>query len=160
MKKQFALYVFAMAGLLILAANTLAQESSPDGVPVHMVVTVEARHGTTPPEVTREDVMVYEGRERDRVTAWVPAQGERAALEFFVLIDDGASVSLGSQLEDIRQFIIAQPATAKIGVAYMQNGTARVIQDLTSDHGQAAKALRLPWAIRGRTPAPILLCRT
>ena len=154
MKKQFALYVFAMAGLLILAANTLAQESSPDGVPVHMVVTVEARHGTTPPEVTREDVMVYEGRERDRVTAWVPAQGERAALEFFVLIDDGASVSLGSQLEDIRQFIIAQPATAKIGVAYMQNGTARVIQDLTSDHGQAAKALRLPMGNPGANASP------
>ena len=152
MKRQFALY--AMAGLLILAADTLAQESSPDGVPVHMVVTVEARHGTTPPEVTREDVMVYEGRERDRVTAWVPAQGERAALEFFILIDDGASVSLGSQLEDIRQFIIVQPATAKIGVAYMQNGTARVLQDLTSDHGQAAKALRLPMGNPGANASP------
>jgi hypothetical protein len=153
-KKQFALYVFAIAGLLILAANTLAQESSPPGVPVHMVVTVEARHGTTPPELTREDVMVYEGREHDRVTDWVPAQGEQAALEFFILIDDGTSVSLGSQLEDIRQFIIAQPATAKIGVAYMQNGTAKVIQDLNSDHDRAAKALRLPMGSPGANASP------
>jgi hypothetical protein len=51
---------------------------------------------------------------------------------------------LGSQLEDIGQFINAQPESTKVGVAYMQNGTARVEANLTSDHAQAAKALRLP----------------
>jgi hypothetical protein len=98
--------------------------------------------------------MVYEGRDRDQVTDWIPAQGERAALEFFILIDDGASVSLGSQLEDIRQFINAQPATTKVGIAYMQNGTAKIVQDLTSDHPQAAKALRLPFGNPGVNSSP------
>src|ERR1039458_2050294 len=36
----------------------------------------------------------------------------------------------------------------------MQNGTAKVIQDLTSDHGQAAKALRLPMGNPGENASP------
>ena len=98
--------------------------------------------------------MVYEGHDRDRVTDWVPAQGDHAALEFFILIDDGASISLGSQLDDLRQFINGQPATAKIGIAYMQNGMADVLQNPTSDHAAAAKALRLPQGIVGADASP------
>jgi hypothetical protein len=141
-----------LAMVLLTNLYSLGQEGAPVGVPVHMVVTVEARHGTTPPEITREDVMVHEGHDRDRVTEWVPAQGEHSALELFILIDDGAS--LGSQLEDIRQFINAQPSTTKIGIAYMQNGVARVLQNLTTDHAQAAKAVRLPLGVIGADASP------
>lgn len=131
-----------------------AQEPAAGGVPAHLLVTVEPRHGSNVPVINREDVMVYEGHDRDTVTEWVPAQGDRAALELFILLDDGSSTSLGSQLEDIRQFINAQPASTKIGVAYMQDGTAHVEQDLTSDHAQAAKALRLPKGIGGINASP------
>ena len=131
-----------------------AQEPAAGGVPAHLLVTVEPRHGSNVPVINREDVMVYEGHDRDTVTEWVPAQGDRAALELFILLDDGSSTSLGSQLEDIRQFINAQPASTKIGVAYMQDGTAHVEQDLTSDHAQAAKALRLPKGIGGINGSP------
>ena len=133
----------------------VAQETSPPaGAGVNLVVTVEARHGSNVPDITRDDVMVYEGHDRDRVTGWLPLKGDHAGLEFFVLLDDSSNVSLGSQLEDLRQFINAQPATMKIGVAYMQNGIARVVQDLTSDHALAAKALRLPLANPGASASP------
>jgi len=132
-----------------------AQESVPStGPAVNLVVTVEARHGSNVPDISREDVMVYEGRDRDKVTAWLPLQGEHAGLELFVLLDDSSNVSLGSQLEDIRQFISAQPATTKIGVAYMQNGIAQVLQNLTNDHVLAAKALRLPLGSPGASASP------
>lgn len=135
----------AMAMLLTSAPLTAAQETSaPAGVPVHMVVTVEARHGSNVPDVSREDVMVYQGRDRRKTTDWAPLQGDRASLELFVLIDDAADSSLGSQLEDIRGFILAQPAATKIGVAYMQNGAAQILQNPTQDHALASKALRLP----------------
>jgi hypothetical protein len=151
MKGKFALL---LAAVLLTTLHIVGQESPAAGTPVHMLVTVEARHGTNPPEITRDDVMVYEGRDRDRVTDWVPAQGDHSALEFFILIDDGASQYLGSLLEDIRQFINAQPATTKIGIAYMQNGVAQVLQNPTSDHAQAAKALRLPQGIVGADASP------
>jgi hypothetical protein len=36
----------------------------------------------------------------------------------------------------------------------MQNGVAKIVQDLTSDHAQAAKALRLPMGMRGTNGSP------
>jgi hypothetical protein len=144
-----------VAMFVLSPGRTAAQEpSSANGVPAHMVVTVEARHGSDVPSISQADVMVYEGHDRDEVSAWVPAQGEHAALELVVLLDDSSSVSLGSQLEDLRQFIISQPASTKIGVAYMQNGIARIEQNLTSDHGEAAKGLRLPLGISGVNASP------
>ena len=130
------------------------QEPAGGGVPALLLVTVEPHHGSNVPVINREDVMVYEGHDRDTVTEWIPAQGDRAALELFILLDDGSSISLGSQLEGIRQFINAQPASTKIGVAYMQDGTAHVEQNLTSDHALAAKALRLPKGIGGINGSP------
>jgi hypothetical protein len=121
---------------------------------VNLVVTVEARHGSNIPQITRDDVMVYEGHDRDRVAGWLPLKGDHAGLEFFILLDDSANVSLGSQLEDIRQFISAQPPTTKIGIAYMQNGIAQIAQNPTSDHPVAAKALRLPFGNPGASASP------
>src|SRR3989441_5494426 len=85
--------------------------------------------------------MVYQGHDRAKVTDWLPLQGEHAGLQLFILIDDAANTSLGSQLEDIRQFINAQPSTTAIGVAYMRNSIADILQNPTNDHAQAAKAL-------------------
>jgi hypothetical protein len=119
-----------------------------------MVVTVEARHGKNPQPVDKQDVMIYEGKTRDPVTSWVPAKGENAALEFFILIDDSANATLATQFDDIRQFINSQPPTTKIGVAYMQNGTAQVVQNPTTDHAQAAKSLRIPLGTPGVNASP------
>ena len=146
-----------MVGLAVgaLGVPSVAQQTAAaNGVPVHMVVTVEARHGSDVPVINREDVMVHEGHDRDQVTEWVPAQGDHADLELFILLDDGSSTSIGNQLDDIRKFIKEQPSSAKIGVAYMRNGTAQIDQNLTSDHALAAKALRLPMGIAGGNASP------
>ncbi|MFZ3211680.1 MAG: hypothetical protein WA188_09200 [Terriglobales bacterium] len=138
-----------------VARNVVAGETpAATGVPARLLVTVEARHGSNVPVITREDVMVYEGRDRDHVLDWVPAQGDHAALELFVLLDDASNISLGSQLEDLHQFILSQPASTKVGVAYMQNGSARIEQTPTNDPALAAKALRLPMGIAGVNASP------
>lgn len=147
-------------GLLVLVAylateSAMAQQTpSAGGVPSHIVVTVEPKHGNEAPTIRQEDVMVFEGHDRDTVTGWTPLKGDRAGLELFVLIDDELSTMVGNQLDDIRKFINEQPAATKVGVAYMQNGTARVLQDPTSDHDQAAKVLRLPMGIGGANASP------
>ncbi len=140
---------------LLSTGSAFSQQSPPEaGVPAHMLVTVEARHGENIPVINKDDVMAYEGHDRDTVTEWIPAQGDHAALELWILLDDGSSASLGTQLEDIRQFINAQPDTTKVGLAYMQNGIARVAENLTSDHALVAKALRLPLGIGGANGSP------
>lgn len=139
-----------------LSSFTVWAQEPPSGgeTPAHLVVTAEPKHGANAPAISKDEVMVYEGHNKDNVVDWIPAQGDRAALELFILIDDSASSSLGSQLEDIRQFINSQPPTALIGVAYMQNGIARVAQNPTADHALAAKALRLPMGVEGANASP------
>jgi len=130
------------------------QAAGTNGIPAHLVVTVEPHHGNDVPVIHREDVMVFEEKDRDPVMEWIPAQGDHAALELFILLDDGSNASLGTQLQDLRKFIEAQPPTTLIGIAYMQNGTAKVAQAPSNDHAQAAKALRLPMGMRGGNGSP------
>jgi hypothetical protein len=146
-----------MACLISAALGSYAfaqQTPIAQGTAVHMIVTVEPKKGSEIPVVNREDVMVYEKKERDQVTDWVPAQGGHGGLEFFVLIDDGAGAALDTQLGDIKKFIVALPPTAQVGVAYMQNGIAHIEQNLTSDHNLAAKSVRLPLGYFGANGSP------
>jgi hypothetical protein len=146
-----------VVGLAI--GNMLAvtpEEAAAPTVPVQMTVTVEARHDKEVPVLNREDVMVFQRKERLGVTDLVPRQGEQAALELFILIDDGSGMSLGSQLGDLRQFIETQPATTSIGIGYMRNGMVEIAQDVTADHPKAAKSLRLPLSSPGIVASPFL----
>jgi hypothetical protein len=145
----------------VMALGSHAAESrepaSAGTVPVHMLVTVEARHGAQVPEIKPQDVTVRQGKERVQVTDWIPMQGERAGLELFVLLDDALRpVSLGPQLEDLRRFINSQAETTAIGVGYMRDGTVDIVQNLTTEHTQAAKALRLPLGTVGAMASPYL----
>ena len=97
--------------------------------------------------------MASEGKEKLPVTAVVPLRGENADLQFYILIDDASNWTLASQLNDLRQFIDAQPASTSIGVGYLHNGIVQMVAKLTTDHGAAAKAVRLP---RGGASSPWL----
>jgi hypothetical protein len=88
--------------------------------------------------------MVMEGHDRDKVTAWVPATGEHAGLDLYVLIDDSASWSVATQLDELRAFILQKPASTFVAVGYIRDGTVQTVQSLTQDHAAAAKAVRLP----------------
>ncbi|HUA21159.1 MAG TPA: hypothetical protein VMB25_20565 [Bryobacteraceae bacterium] len=131
-----------LAGTGLLAADINPQPTP--GVPVQMVVTVEAVHGKAVPVIYQQDVKVMQNRQRLPVTDWVPLTGDQAGLELYVVLDDSSSSFLGTYLDELRHFITSQPATTEIGVGYMRNGTVAMGQDLTTDHALAAKALRLP----------------
>ncbi len=71
-------------------------------------------------------------------------RGNDASLDFFVLLDDGSSWTLGAELADLRRFIETQPASTAVGLGYMRNGTVDTAAKLNRDHAGAAKAPRLP----------------
>jgi hypothetical protein len=144
--------------VLLLSSSILAhsqQEPAFPTSPVKVVVAAEARHGKEVPQIRAEDVIVMQAKQRQKVIAWQPIASSQLGAQLFVLIDDSLSSSdLGSKLNDIRGFINSQPATAQVGIAYMRNGTALITQGLTNDHGQAAKALRLPIGDSGASASP------
>jgi len=142
--------LLALAGTLCLLALSVriahSQESSASSTAqVHMVITDEAMNDNSEVAVLRPDaIKVKQGKNFLKVTQLIPAQGENAALQLFILIDDTCDTSIGNNLTDLRDFIKAQPATTVIGVAYMSNATIQITQNFTPDHDLAANAVRLP----------------
>jgi hypothetical protein len=147
--------VVALAAIAA-AVPLLAEEPTKTTVPVTMTVTANVANNKRMPEISQQDVVVKQGKERLMVRDWVPAQGQNAGLDLFILIDDATDPSLGMHLEDLKTFINAQPSSTLVGVGYMRNATVQVVQGLTTDHAAAAKALRLPLGSRGAYSSPYL----
>src|SRR5271167_1373288 len=94
MKSQKSMCGVLLLVLLGLGLATLGmqgqEKSSPATVAVHMVVMVEPLRDSdnTVPPLSREDVKVRQGKNNLQVTGWIPARGDQAGLQLFVLIDD------------------------------------------------------------------------
>src|SRR5215472_12661471 len=145
----------ALAAGLVLGAFSYALSSvaQSDTVAAQTVVTVVPKDGEAP-ALQRQSLKVWADGKESSVTQWQSLHGDRAGLEFVVLIDDSARSSFGLQLNDLAKFIQSQPPTALVGVAYMQNGRAAFAQNLTADHALAAKALRLTGGPPGSSASP------
>jgi len=121
------------------------EKAAPRAVQVHVVITAEAqREDSELPTLRQGDVRVTQGKTVLQVTQLIPAQGEAATLQLFILIDDTLDSRVGNNLTDLREFIGAQPATTSIAIGYMSNAGVNIVQNFTLDHALAAKALRLP----------------
>jgi hypothetical protein len=156
---RWALTMLVVAFACVFTSQAQDKAKAQDGaatVPVHMTVTVNVVGDRTMPDVSRQDVMVKQGKDRLKVTNWTPAKGDSAALSLFILIDDASDSSLGSQLDDVRAFINAQLPTTTVAVGYMSNATVRTVQEFTTDHALAAKAVRLPLGTTGAYGSPYL----
>jgi hypothetical protein len=144
-----------MAAAIMTVAPSNAQEAAAM-VPVTMTVTASVPSDKRMPDLSQQDIAVTQGKQRLNVTEWVPAQGDRAGLELFILIDDSSNPALGMHLDDLKTFINAQPSTTSIGVGYMRNATVQIVQNLTTDHTSAASSLRLPLGSAGAYGSPYL----
>ena len=142
-------YLGAAAAVVGLMTSSLSA-----AVPkaVTMTVTAVGKKNTAPPQVAKEDVQLYEGKERLQVADW--KRGETLALA--LLIDDSLDTSVASQYGELTAFITAQPKTTSIAVFYARNGVAMLAQDFTNDHALAAKALRFPLGGLGAFSSPYL----
>jgi len=148
--------LIAFSAIFVAIFPLQAQEKAA-AVPVRMTVTVRLLDkDKRMPDVNREDVIVRQGKDRLKVTGWTSAHQGQAGLDLFILIDDTSDPSLGSQLDDLRAFINAQPQTTSVGVGYMRNATVQIVQNFTTEHSQAVKALRLPVASSGAYGSPYL----
>jgi len=142
---------FVILAAMLSAALTIGarQAHSQETVQVTTVVTVLGPNYTPPPAIGRDDVAVYEGKDKREVTGWVPAQGDKATLELAILIDEADRNELGLQFTDLTSFIKSQPKTTGIGIFYANNGTILPASQFSTDHDAVAKTLRLPFGTFG-----------
>jgi len=158
MKLLQILRALAVMGLVLSLSSSpgFAQDQPAfPGVRTRVVVSVEPRHGKEVPTVRAEDVVVMQGKQHDKVLEWKPVQAPDVGVEVFIFIDDSLSpTEIGAKLNDLRDFINAQPANVRIGIGYMRNGTAVIAQNATPDHELSTKAMRLTIGDGGASPSP------
>jgi VWFA-related protein len=118
------------------------------------VVTAETKGSEGVTAIPKQSISLYENRKLQEVSGWTPLRGSRSGLQLVVLLDDSSGSNLGLQLNDIRSFLNALPPTVQVAIGYMRNGTPNLVQNFTSDHAQAAKALRLPQGVAGGNGSP------
>jgi hypothetical protein len=148
-----------LCALTLTAPIVHSQEKSTQGsAQVHLVITDEALSADSelPSLKGAADVKVKQGKNFLKVSQLIPAQGDNAALQPFILIDDTLDSRVGNNLNDIRDFINAQPASTVIAVGYMSNATVNIVQNFTADHALAGKALRLPRGSLSTLDSPYL----
>lgn len=115
-------------------------------------VTAVGKKNSSPPELKREDLQLFQGKERLQIADL----RREDTLRLAIFIDDSLDPVVANQWSDLKQFILSQPESTYIAVAYGRNGAAMIAQDFTKDHELAAKALRLPIGSAGAISSPYL----
>jgi len=138
----------------ILSAQQKAPSSTAE---VHVVITdLAVQSDSELPRLRQDEVKVKQGKTFLQVTQLIPAQGDNAALQLMILIDDTLNPVVGGNLNDLKEFIKAQPPSTVIGIAYMSNAGVNVVQNFTPDHDLAVKAVRLPRGVLSTMDSPYL----
>jgi hypothetical protein len=146
--------LFRSGVLCAIAALTLGLSQGASlkaAEPVTMTVTAVGKKGN-PPAIKKEDIQVFQGRERVQVADW--RRGDNLFLA--ILVDDSLDSEAASQWNDVKAFINRQPASTYIALAYARNGGVTVAQDFTQDHALVSKALRIPVGGLGAFSSPYL----
>ena len=62
------------------------------------------------------------------IATWHLLRDDPAGLELWIMIDDGTDSRVGIQFNDIRAFIRQQPASVKVAIGYLRNGSVLTAQ--------------------------------
>ncbi|MGC1384232.1 MAG: hypothetical protein WA823_10655 [Candidatus Acidiferrales bacterium] len=133
--------LLAVLGAFLL--SPLAARAQDQTTQATTVITVMGPKFTPPPQFTKDDIAVTEGKTKDPVTNLVPAQGDKARLELAIVVDEANDTSFANQMGDLRNFINGLPQTTAVGVFYANNGSVQALSQFTTDHSAAAKTIRL-----------------
>jgi hypothetical protein len=156
----------ASAGTLIalivslLVSGAVRPATGQETSTARAVVTVTTKQVEDLVTVPRQSMTVYENRKLRDITGWNPLRGERSGLQLVLLLDDSSRGNLGSQLNDLKAFLVGLPPTTQVSIGYMRNGAPNLMQAFTSDHAQAAQSLRLPTGTAGINGSPYFCIST
>jgi hypothetical protein len=143
--------VFLGALLLVVVGVASAQTmTAASGTATFTVTAVGKKEGTPP--IAKDDVQLFTGKERRQIVDWKKDDN----LFLAILIDDSIESQAASQWDDLKAFIMNQPATTHIALGYIRNNETMVAQDFTTDHELAAKALRIPLGMGAIGSSPYL----
>jgi hypothetical protein len=152
--KRIALAMSLAAGALMVAAPAFPQANENQGRGQAVVTVLPAHDDATPANLSPQDMAIKVNGKDSTITNLTPLRGQNDRLELVVLIDSAARTSIGTQLNDVANFVKTLPPQAKVSIAWMLNGTAQLATPLTTDHQAALKGIHLPIGPSGANASP------
>ncbi|HEY3625891.1 MAG TPA: hypothetical protein VGL00_06395 [Terracidiphilus sp.] len=150
---RIAMTMTLAAGALMAAAPAFPQNEN-EGHGQAVVTVLPANDKAPAGSVSPQDMVIKVNGKDTRITNLQPLRGQNDRLELVVLIDSSARSSIGTQLNEIGNFVKTLPAQAKVSIAWMANGTAQLATPLTTDHQAALKGIHLPSGVPGQSASP------
>ncbi len=137
-------YVVGTSFAFFAAGGVFAfQNNNVPGVPVSVTITAEAGRGKSIPTLSKNDVAVYQGKDKRPVLDLTPLGQQNQSMQLLMLISDSARGSFDTEINTLKQFVNSLPASTEIGIGYMRNGTNQMVANFTRDHASAANSIRL-----------------
>jgi len=152
--KRIALAMSLAAGALMVAAPAFPQTNENEGRGQAVVTVLPAHDNASPANLSPQDLAIKVNGKESTITNLMPLRGENGRLELVVLIDSAARDSIGTQLNDIADFVKTLPPQSKVSIGWMVNGMAQLATPLTTDHQQALKGIHLPVGFSGANASP------
>ena len=134
----------------LLAATTLTVSAQQEGpVPTQTLVSLDSK---TPTVVTLDQVSARVNNREVPLLGFSPVKPN--GLQVALLIDDGLRASVGTQLDELRQFITTLRPGTEVYVGYMQNGRVVGPSAFSTDYAGVAQHIRLPLGVGGANASP------
>lgn len=153
---RFPAWKASLAAALLLTATPFfaAAQSETQGQGQAVITVVPKGNDAAAPSLSQQNLSLTVDGKSANITRLAPANGRTGSLELVVMLDSGASTSLSTQLGDIASFIKGLPPDAKVSLAWMENGVARLTSPLTTDHEAVTKGLHIPAGFAGEDASP------
>lgn len=139
--------VLVAAAALLVATPMFAQNEGQGQGRALLTVVPKDKSGSS--NLTQQDLSLKINGQPANITRLTPFRNPGDRLELVIMIDSGARTSLGTQMNDIKDFVNNLPPNAKVSIGYMENGITRLSGPLTSDHQAALKGLHIPIGMVG-----------
>lgn len=146
---RFPILKAGLAAALLLAAAAYpaqAQQAQTEnqGQGRALITVLPKGNDASAPQLSQQNLSITVGGKNANITQVTHASGPNGALELVIMLDAGATTSLGTQMSDIRNFVNSLPPDARVTLAWMQNGVAHLTGPLTTDHQAALHGLHIP----------------
>jgi hypothetical protein len=153
MRKIGIVTAFAL-GSVLFAGQAFAQKETQQGQGRAVVTILPAQKNGEVSPVSPQSLKVRVDGKQSSVLNFTPLEEANSPVELVLLLDSGARTSLGSQFQDIQEFVGEMPSNTRMAIAYMENGRAAFSSQLSSNPADVLKGLHLSAGAPGSNASP------
>ena len=152
--KKIGLSIALTAAAILTACSAFAQKNDQTGQGRAVVTILPSAKNGTVSQVPAQSLKLKVNGKDSSVTNFTPLEESNSPVELVLLIDGGSRTSLGSEFNEIQNFVKEMPPNSKMAIAYMDSGQAAFASPLSSNAADVLKGLHLSTGFPGSNASP------